>query len=340
MPASSPISFRSACGRFVFTLMNILTRKANIKIAARMKVVVLQSKMQGVVLGWAMVMMFWGSLLMQCGDVESNPGPGSNDASKTSRQTRLSVSGTGAVAGGTGKDVLNKSQSKGATMDDLAAMMTAMNSNMTGMRSEMTAMGGKMSTMSDTMSSMQSDVSNIKTQFEETKQRVEQLELENEQLKKSHAELLERVDDLENRSRRNNLLFYGVKKSADENCETVLKTLLSDNLDIDDDVQIDRAHRVGSSDDAPIIAKFTFYKDKERILKAKKKLDGTDIFIGEDYSRGVRAIRKTLSKIKKEMKQRNKDRKIHLVYDHMYVDGVKMYLSNDGLHLVKEKESR
>ena len=329
MPTSS-IAFRAACGCFVPTLIRILTRSIP---DARLKLIHLRSRCQGVLVGWTLVLTFWGSLLLLAGDVETNPGPGSNDNKvPASRQTRLSVSAV--------KDGLNKSQTKGTTMDDLAEMMAAMNGNMTGMRSEMTAMGGKMSSMSETMTTMQADMSGIKSQFEETQQRVEQLEKENEQLRKSHAELLDRVDDLENRSRRNNLLFYGIKKSADENCETVLKNLFTDNLDIDDDVQIDRAHRVGASDDAPIIAKFTFYKDKERILKTKKKLDGSDIFIGEDYSRGVRAIRKTLSKMKKEMKQQNKDRKIHLVYDHMYVDGVKMYLSNDGIHLVREKESK
>ena len=286
-------------------------------------------------MGWTLVLTFWGSLLLLAGDVETNPGPGSNDNKVHAiRQTRLSVSAA------SGKDGLNKSQTKGTTMDDLAEMMAAMNGNMTGMRSEMTAMGGKMSSMSETMTTMQADMSGIKSQFEETQQRVEQLERENEQLRKSHSELLDRVDDLENRSRRNNLLFYGIKKSDNENCESVLKDLFSDNLDLSDDIQINRAHRVGSKDDAPIIARLTFFKDKERIMKSKKKLDGTDIYIGEDYSKGVREIRKTLSKIKKAMKQKDKDKKIHLVYDHMYVDGVKMFLSTDGVHLVRERESK
>jgi hypothetical protein len=126
---------------------------------------------------------------------------------------------------------------------------------------------------------------------------------------KQHDALSERVVgverktwDLEDRSKRNNLLFYGVQKKPDETtaiCEATLKELFADKLGLAEDIELDRAHRVSNKPDSPLIARCTFYKDKIKILKARTKLKGSDIFISEDFSRGVREVRKKLNEFRK-----------------------------------------
>ena len=75
MPWSSSGSFRAVCGTFQATLIHILTLKADTKAAARHKTVTLKSRKQSVFIGCALVQLFWAILLLQCGDVEINPGP-------------------------------------------------------------------------------------------------------------------------------------------------------------------------------------------------------------------------------------------------------------------------
>ena len=72
--------------------------------------------------------------------------------------------------------------------------------------------------------------------------------------------------------------------------------LLVNNLEMDiENVVIERALRTGKKNknrSRPIVAHFSFYKDKMNILKSCKKLQNTRFYIYEDFSRETAAIRK------------------------------------------------
>ena len=126
-------------------------------------------------------------------------------------------------------------------------------------------------------------------------------------------------------------MFYGLPREVNEtsaDCEASLRDLLTDKLEIGSNVQFDRVHRVNSRPDSPLIACFTFYKDKLEILKAKTRLKGSRIFIGEDFSLGVRQTRKKLAAIMKE--KRNAGHKVSMIYDHLIIDGEKFFLASTG----------
>ena len=101
-----------------------------------------------------------------------------------------------------------------------------------------------------------------------------------------------KLDDLENRSRRNNLCFEGIPESLNETwqeSESKIKHLISSHMpEVGTDFVMERAHRVGTprSDSKPrkIVARFLNYKDREAVFKAKKKLHGTNMFVNDDYS--------------------------------------------------------
>ena len=348
MPSSSPCAFRAVCGAFTATLICILTRKADARLAARVKVVTVRSKTQGVIVGWTLVLLFWGSLLLRCGDVETNPGP--VDSTRNLRQSRLSTSGTG--GSGSAAVASKTAPVKSVTLEDVMERLVGMggemvnvNSNIANLKTEMSEMKvtheknmkDGFSAMTEQLSTMQSNVTDIMTQFQETKEKVTALETENDKLKLENAILLDRMDDLENRSRRNNVVFYGIKKEEGENCETVLKTICREKLKIDRDIEFDRAHRTGKSADAPIVARCTFYKDRESILKSKRSLFGSEIFVGEDFSKRTRQVRKALNGFKKDLKKNGK--KVAMVYDHLYVDDKKYYLSPSGDSLIEAKDN-
>lgn len=98
-----------------------------------------------------------------------------------------------------------------------------------------------------------------------------------------------KIDDLENRSRRSNLLVYGVPEEADENPETLEQTIseqiLKNILKIKP-VPIERIHRIGKQDaqkTRPVILKLLDFQDKVTIFRNCPKLSRTAFSIAEDF---------------------------------------------------------
>lgn len=129
--------------------------------------------------------------------------------------------------------------------------------------------------------------------------------LELEQLTKKMAE---KIDDLENRSRRSNLRLVGLPESYPAStliqiCQEKIPALLG----ITEPCWVERAHRVGPqrpdrSKSRQVIMKYLKYQDKQEILsrfKSKKKLelDGHTILLFADYSAEVTLKRKAFSDV-------------------------------------------
>lgn len=108
-------------------------------------------------------------------------------------------------------------------------------------------------------------------------------------------------DDLENRSRRNNLIFYGINEDANETwaiseakvaktCDNLLGLKL-------EDTHIERAHRLGRFNAGrcrPIIVNFSSFKTKQGILSQGLRFKDSGISIREDFSESVRQDRRKL----------------------------------------------
>lgn len=110
----------------------------------------------------------------------------------------------------------------------------------------------------------------------------------------------ERLIDLENRSRRNNLLVFGVeeqhKESEADLRKVVVNEIFGKRLGIEVK-SIERIHRIGRKDAArcrPIIMKFYDSREKESVLHHCKKLKGSSISISNDYAQETVAVRKKL----------------------------------------------
>jgi len=134
----------------------------------------------------------------------------------------------------------------------------------------------------------------------------------------------ERAIKLESHSRRNNLIFYNIaeaRKELSATTKTLLYTFLEQKLDMAEEetneVPIERAHRLGKiredNKPGPIIAKFSFHKDKERILSSARTLAGANYGISRDFPGEIVEIRKGLVKVMKEAKKKGQDTKV--VYD-------------------------
>ena len=138
-------------------------------------------------------------------------------------------------------------------------------------------------------------------QFTENELNTKFLKVE-QNLENETTMIKEKLRDLEDRTRRNNLRIDGVNESVketwDETEEKVMK-ILKNNLGITTAVKIERAHRAGkirldSKRPRTIVIKILDYKDKTNILRNTHKLKGTGIFINEDFSRETIEKRKKL----------------------------------------------
>ena len=109
---------------------------------------------------------------------------------------------------------------------------------------------------------------------------------------------------LESYSRRENIKIFNVQETADENTEAVVNKFLNENLKIPQNdvnkIRFERVHRLPtrqSNKPIPIIARFSFFQDKEFVWSLIKNLKGSNTTIADDYPKEIENIHKTISGI-------------------------------------------
>ena len=144
------------------------------------------------------------------------------------------------------------------------------------------------------------------------------------ELWKDNDQLCERLRDLEDKSRRDNLRIDGIAELENETweqTEEILHNLFKEKLELEN-ISVERAHRVGNkgkNDKRTIVLKLASFKDKLKIISEARKLKGTNISINEDYSKETLEIRKEKWKEVKEL--RKNGTYAILVYDKVVIKG-------------------
>lgn len=148
-----------------------------------------------------------------------------------------------------------------------------------------------------------------------------------EEIKNAEVTILslqEKIIDLENRSRRNNLRIDGIKENANESWEDTeakVKKVFTDTLGIINNIKIERAHRTGPVKEErarTIVLRLLDFKDKSIIFKNAKNLAGTGIYINQDYAKETAQKRKKLIDEAKELKQEGKYAVIQYPFTKIY----------------------
>lgn len=332
---SGATDFRPVCGCFLSIFINFMLKRALFKKAMRASVIRLKSRLDGVVFALLLSYMFWGSqLLLRCGDIESNPGPPPD-----TRQSRLSCAGGSMgklIAGDKGADAggAKKQPTNADIMGSLLDLTSRMETNFRRVDSKCDEVKDEMQQLRQEYSELKDEVKDLREEVSQLKERNDFLERTNVDLHEACNSLSRKTDDLENRSKRNNLIFFGLGRSdneTNEDCENILQDLFTDTLELAEDVELDRAHRLNSDKNSPIIARCVKYKQKQMVLKARGKLKGSDVFVSEDFSKRVRDVRKRLTPHLKTCKREGKQATI--VYDYLLVDG-RRYVVNENDDLV------
>ena len=162
---------------------------------------------------------------------------------------------------------------------------------------------------------------------------------------KEFSKALDKIDDLENRSRRNNVRFHGIPEGEEnihQNTEVFIENFVRENLKINLPAEsIQRAHRVGprnSNHPRAIVANFQKFKDKDAVVKAGPKerptFKGNKVFVNHDFSSIVMEKRKHLLPLLEEKRKENKRAWLH--YDKLiYIeDGSLKALRVDSVNSV------
>ena len=107
--------------------------------------------------------------------------------------------------------------------------------------------------------------------------------------------------DHEARSRRNNLIFWGIAENYNENCFFVIRDFIRQHLDLDaGKMYLARAHRLGprkvgySHPHRPIIVNFRDFCDTDIIMSKASMLRSTPFSISYDLPKEINEARKKL----------------------------------------------
>ncbi|XP_040065367.1 uncharacterized protein LOC120839178 isoform X2 [Ixodes scapularis] len=215
---------------------------------------------------------FYFLLLLLCGDVELNPGP-------------LSVAQENQLVEAM-QLIPSMHEGQKTVINELKAI-----------KDLQTTFERKLEGLFSRIAIIESDVAAIKPLRGE----FEELKASNRELDTQLRTTALRQEELENQSRRNNLLIYGLPDVAAETWEASEAKALSffaDKLDIHlEATSIERAHRIGrfaADKNRPLISKFLSFKDKQRVLSKAFKLKRSGFSISDDFSPAVQFARRRL----------------------------------------------
>ena len=156
----------------------------------------------------------------------------------------------------------------------MPAQLTLLNERILKMEDKVKSMNGAITDMAESVEFMEREVQTVKAN---TETKVNKTELADIYQKITSLETSygRKMEDLENRCRRNNLGFYGVPEGP-RSCEYIVKNeILEKLMELDvTDLEIDRAHRTPGGplpnypvrQPRPIHVRFQKFSDREGVL--------------------------------------------------------------------------
>ena len=222
-------------------------------------------------------------------------------------------------------------------LDQIEQTVNSINTKVIDLESKVKAMENKVGDVEASCSFISAenddrkkDLSKAKSEIASLKGKCENLEKNTQSyMDKFSAKLEAKVIDLESRSMRENLLFYGIPEGGpEENCENLVKTC-AEKLEIHEphSLVFDRIHRLGNASHnkvRPIVAKFHYFKQREMVRQASynhsASLKAANLGIGIQWPQQVRDARKTLYPIMQQ--EKNKGNTAKMVKDKLFVNGI------------------
>lgn len=235
--------------------------------------------------------------------------------------------------------------------------MTQTCTNISGIQTELKTLKGKMTEYDNTIqqySDMCDDLtannSDVDSKVNTIMKQIHSLQDQQTELMRKYEETTEKITDIRWRNMRENLVFSGIDeatqfKEKGENCEDLIQEFIKNELQITDNISFDRVHRLGRFNPRhryprPIVAKFTYYKDKERVKQtAVKKLKHTNYWVKDHYPQEIEERRKQLYQAAKTARQ-DPNNKVRLVRDKLFINNRQYFPAENTANTADRHQNR
>ena len=189
-----------------------------------------------------------------------------------------------------------------AKLDELLATcseITTLKNEICGLRGELKSLKVSLDFANQEIETLQAGFAKTSASVEENIENIESLDEDIETLKRRNIKL-------EAYTRRENIRIFNVKEEVEENTEEVVRNLFVTKLKIPPekvkDIRFEQVHRIPRKTGnqkppnrpRPVIARFSYYQDKEFIRPFYKHLNGTNIGFSDDFPKEVEDIHKAL----------------------------------------------
>lgn len=222
---------------------------------------------------------------------------------------------------------LNKLDTIERRLTDLERNSTSVNTELKEMKVKVDGIESSMSFINKQYEDQRKEISDITKSVSEITNANNTMMKELNSMRSDFENLNERHLDLQMRSMRDNLIFEGILETQEENTEEILKEFLKSEMNITDEPQFHRVHRMGRKTQGrprPIVAKFVLFTDREKVRKAAATtLRGKPFGINEQFPKEINDRRKLLYPQYKQAKRQGK--KAVMVADKLYVNGMQVF---------------
>lgn len=153
-----------------------------------------------------------------------------------------------------------------------------------------------------------------------------------------------KIDDVENRSRQNNVIIYGLKEDSNETTASLRQHVVTEVFEAKMGVKIttlERIHRLGrrgGNSTRPVILRLFDQNEKTELFRNARKLKDTGLSLCNDHSQDVRIKRKHLWDHAKAEREQG-DHSVKLVRDKLYIDGKSYTWDSELQEVVQVKRS-
>lgn len=270
-------------------------------------------------------------LLLCSGDIESNPGPNTRSESlfdieslpeDPSEQMNLIFKLI--------KDVHTRSLLTSKFQTEITADVKAIKSGQKSLESKVSGIMKRL----DALEEKSQNIDNVSLKVSSMTKTIEEVSARNNLFES-------RLNELEDRSRRDNLIFHGLPDNIETWQETESNTtrVISSITDTFPADAIQRAYRLGSfmpNKSRPVIVKFASFKTKEKLLSLRSQFKHKNISISEDFSVATRTARRKLIAFGKSQAS---SEPFKLRYDKLILNG-KSYVYNAHSDEIQELKQR
>ena len=224
------------------------------------------------------------------------------------------------------------------TLNVISVKVNSLEEKLSTIDTRVTEVENSCSFVNEKYETQKTEIQNTKATIKSIQDQCKQLEDKQEEMK-VHTDNLSKIDskllDLESRSMRENLMFFGFEEEAGidddtEDCFEKVKTFLKDDLEFEQEVveriELDRAHRMGKKRTGtirPIVAKFHRYGDREKVrtkgYEKREDLKIKKLSVRAQWPKEIMDKRKPLYSVFKREKELGKE--VKFVKDKLFIDG-------------------